>query len=111
MPLAELANLRARSARVDPPPSPRLASKQYILPYGQPLDELEVLMDETDRTVTFDGAFVGTQRSERDVCKRRLAGSVFADQCVNGARLEIEIDTRYRDNVTKPFDDAAQRKG
>ena len=67
-----------------------------------------MLMDESDRSVTFDRSFVCMQRTESNVGKSRLSRAIFTDERMYDARLEVEIDAAYGNDVTEAFDDAAK---
>ncbi len=78
--LAQLADARARRGDVEPPAFARLASEQHVFPNAQALDELKMLVDETDDAVAFDRSLVGSDRAESDVRERRFSGAVLADR-------------------------------
>jgi hypothetical protein len=67
-----------------------------------------MLVHQADGAAGFDGAVVGLDRTERDVGERRFARAVFADQRVNFARQQIEIDAVDRDDARIDFANAAQ---
>ena len=90
---AERAHARAGGRDVDRPAAARLAVEQHVLPHPQPLDQLEVLVHEADRrpsasTVPSSGA----HRAVGDRREGRFAGAVFADQGVDLAGKQLEVD-------------------
>lgn len=70
-----------------------------------------MLMHQADRAGRRDGASVGTNGTESDVRKRRLAGAVFTDQCMNTARVQFQVDPVDRDDAGVSFANGMQRKG
>ena len=78
------------------------------MPHAQPADQLEMLVDESDRSVRANRSRVGFDRAEGDVRERRFAGTVLADERVNLSRREREVDAVDRLDAGKVFDDAAQ---
>jgi len=100
----------SRGIDIDPPTLARLATEEHVFPDGQSLDELKMLVHETDGTAALDRAFVGCERSECDVGERSLAGAVLADQTDDCPRRDIEIDPIDRDEIAETFDDSAQRE-
>jgi hypothetical protein len=69
-----------------------------------------MLVHEPDGTRCFDGARIGTQRSESDARKRRFSGAVLADERMNFARKKIEVDAVNGDDPWKFFPDTVQRE-
>ena len=106
----ERAHAFARRRAVDAPPALGLASEQHVLPHAQPLDELEVLVHEPDHRARFDRAFVGHHRAERDRRERGFAGAVFADQRVDLAGVEVEVDAVDRLHRAEALANPAQRE-
>ena len=52
----------------------------------------------------------GRSFAERNRGERRLSGAVLADERVNLAGIQIEVDVVDRDDAGKRFADAAQRE-
>ena len=95
---------RGRCAR----PAPGFAAEQDVLPHAQPVDELEVLVDEADGAVRLDRAGVRFHRAECDRRQGRFAGAVFADERVDFARQRVEVDAVDRRDRAEAFADPAQ---
>ena len=106
----ERANAFARRVAIDAPAAPRLAPEQHVLPDVEPVDELEMLVHQTDDGFGVDGALVRDDRAERDRGERRLAGAVFADQRVDLAGVQVEVDAVDGRNGAEALADAAQRE-
>ncbi len=102
------AHVLARRRAIDAPAAARFAPEQDVLPYAQPVDELEVLMHQPDRRARLDGARVGHDRAERDRRQGRFAGTVFTNERVDFAGLQFEVDAVDRDDVAEAFADAPQ---
>ncbi len=110
--LRELGYAFARGARVDARAAARLASEQDVLPHVKPPDELEVLVNEADGAVRLDRSRIGLQFAEGDGCERGFACSVFADERVNFAGVQIEVDAVDGDDAGERLANAvhAQRE-
>ena len=67
-----------------------------------------MLVHQADGADGFDGAGVGFDRAERNIGKRGFAGAVFADERVDFAREQIEIDAVDRNNAGVDLANAAQ---
>ncbi len=108
--LGERAHACVRGGHVDRPAAARLAVQQHVLPDAQPFDQLEVLVYEADDAVGFDVAVVGAHRTVRDRGERRFARAVLADERVNLAGDQLEVDAVERLDRAEALANAAQRQ-
>ena len=61
--------------------------------------------------VDLDGAVVGLLHAVQDLHQRRLAGTVLADDGVDGAAADVDVDVVVGDHAREPLADAAQPDG
>ncbi len=90
-----------------------------VLGDGQPLDEVELLVDRRDAEVhrglgvtephllalPGDDALVGLVHAGENLDERRLAGPVLAEQAVHLAGPDVEVDPVERDDAREALDD------
>ena len=102
----QLAHARARGVVVEEALVARLDAEHDVLGDGHHRDEHEVLVHHADPAldrvlrraerdalaVEQDLALVGLREPVEDVHQRRLAGAVLAEQRVDFAAAEVEID-------------------
>ena len=99
--------------------------QQHVLGDRLRRNEREVLMDHADpggdrvawraevdgTAVDADGALVGPVQAGEDVHQRALAGPVLAEQRVDLARSQVEVDVIVGEDAREPLDDAGRLEG
>ena len=127
-PPAELDDPTLRLAPVEEDPvGHRLLAEEDVLGHGQDGDQHEVLVDHVDATIDRVGwagdrdrrpvqedlALVRGREPVEDVHERRLAGAVLAEQSVDLAGTDLEVDAVVRHDPGVPLRDAAhlERRG
>jgi hypothetical protein len=109
---------------VEQRPARRFEAEDEVLERRQALKELEPLLDHPDAVgervvwtaeadqlvVELDLAFVRRDEPERNRHQRALAGPVLADERVNRAALDYEVDAVVRDDGAVALRDSAQRE-
>ena len=120
--LADLTDSPANARRVQ---SAGVAER-HVLPHGQRLDEAEVLVDHarcraraasTGSTIVdhfavqSDLAGVGKDQADQHLHQRRLAGAVLAEDAVDAAAMQREVDLVAGDDPPEPFGDVDELRG
>jgi len=67
-----------------------------------------VLVHQSNRSCCLRRSGIGLHRTECNVCKRRFAGAVFADERVDFTGAQIEIHAVHGKDAGISFADAAQ---
>ena len=118
--LDDLARLAPRGGDVERRAAPRLGAQDQVLGDGQGLHQHEVLVHHPDAlgdrvaggshhdlaAVDLDGALVGRLKPVEDLHQRALAGAVLADQGVDLAPFDLEVDTLVGDDQREALADA-----
>jgi hypothetical protein len=105
----QFAHLRARALAIDAQSRARLAPEQHVLPHAQAFDQFEVLVDEPDRAERLDRPLVGRDFAVGDRGQRRFARAVLADERVDVARAQFEVDAVDRRDRAEALADAPER--
>ena len=101
-----------------------LGAEDDVLEHGEVVGEHEVLehhadpgLDRVGRrvqgdlgAVDLDGARVGRLDAVEDLHQRRLAGAVLADDRVDGAAPDVDVDVVVGDHAGEPLADPAQAR-
>ena len=121
----ELADDGPRAAPVEQPVATRLPADRQVLRHGERREQHEVLVDHRDpqpmgvgdaadldrSAVEPDRARVAGDVAGKDLHEGRLAGPVLADDRVDAAGLELEVDPAQGPNPVVVLDDAVHRDG
>ena len=121
---AEGADPAARRVAGEDRPA-RLATEDDVLPHREVVGEHEVLEDHADAVadrgrrgaevlhlaVDEDRALVGLMGAVQRLHQRRLAGAVLADDGVDRAAADLEVDAVVGDDAGEALDDVAQLDG
>ena len=103
----------------------RLAAEHDVLPHREVVGEHEVLEDHADAVadrrrrgpevlhlaVDEDRSLVGLMGAVQRLHQRRLAGAVLADDGVDRAAADLEVDAVVGDDAGEALDDVAQLDG
>ena len=106
------------------PSDDRLRAEKYVLGDGEGRDELEILVDHADPQALCVGGGVQMglvpfyayrtgvphDRAGEDLDERRFSRAILADEAVDLAGLEREIDAAERKDAGIPLDDSLHRK-
>jgi hypothetical protein len=71
-------------------------------------DELKMLVHQADRARCSHASGIGPDSTECNICERRFAGAVFADECVDFTRAHVQVDAVDGDDARKGLADTAQ---
>jgi hypothetical protein len=118
---AELGDVAAGTVEVEEGPSPDLLAEDDVLGDRQDRDQLEVLMDHPDARRDGVGGRrerdplaadqqlpgVGLVQPEHDVHQRALAGAVLAEEAMDLAPSEHEVDVGVGEHAREPLRDPA----
>ena len=108
--LSGLGHLAAEAAAVEA----GVVAEQHVLPHGERLDEAEMLVDHADAQVggglrivdhrlaagEGDRAVVGLDEPDQDLHQRRLAGAVLAEDPVDPAGVQLQVDVFAGDDLS-----------
>ena len=120
IPVAELADAPPRFVHVEQRPLDELVAEDHVLRHGEHRDQLEMLVHHADPVVDGvvhtieadvfatdpDRPSIGLVEAEHHVHQRALAGTVLAQQAVDLALVEDQVDVLVGDHTWKRLGDA-----
>ncbi len=116
--LSGLGHLLAGAAAVEA----GVVAEQHVLPHGEGVDEAQVLVDHADSQIggglwivdhrlaagEGDRAVVGLDEPDQDLHQRRLAGAVLAEDPVDPAGVQLQVDVVAGDDAAVVLGDGCE---